>query len=77
MHRDGDRSLQALTFNGEFLANASHQLVLITSLPFVRTARRSYQLRDLVNYLDWRIAQFLDVVLESFMNVIIWRKDRL
>ncbi len=41
-HRDGDRLLQLLIFNEEFLVSASHQLVLITSLPFVHTARRSY-----------------------------------
>ena len=49
MHRDGDRSLQLLIFNEEFLVSASHQLVLITSLPFVQTARRSYRLSDPVN----------------------------
>ena len=38
MHRDGDRSLQLLIFNEEALASASHQLVLITSLPFAHTA---------------------------------------
>ena len=43
-HRDGDRSLQLLIFNEEFLVSASHQLALITSLPFVHTARRSYRL---------------------------------
>ena len=43
MHRDGDRLLQLLIFNEEFLVSASHQLVLITSLPFVHTARRSYR----------------------------------
>ena len=40
-HRDGDRLLQLLIFNEEFLVNASHQLALITSLPFVHTARRT------------------------------------
>ncbi|EME25959.1 hypothetical protein Gasu_nc0100 [Galdieria sulphuraria] len=30
----------------EFLVNASHQLALNTSLPFVHTARRSYRLND-------------------------------
>jgi hypothetical protein len=29
--------------NKEFLVSISHQLVLITSLPFVHTARRSYR----------------------------------
>ena len=52
MHRDGDRSLQLLIFNEEFLVSANHQLVLITSLPFVHTARRSYQLSDPVNNSD-------------------------
>jgi hypothetical protein len=42
--RDGDRFLQFLIFNEEFLVNASHQLALITSLPFVHTARRTYRL---------------------------------
>ena len=51
-HRDGDRLLQLLIFNEEFLVSASHQLVLITSLPFVHTARRSYRLSDPVNTWD-------------------------
>ena len=38
--------------NEEFLVNASHQLALITSLPFVHTARRSYRLGDPVNTSD-------------------------
>ena len=52
MHRDGDKSLQFLIFNEEFLVGASHQLVLITSLPFVHTARRSYPLSDPVSNSD-------------------------
>lgn len=51
-HRDGDRLLQLLIFNEEFLVSASHQLVLITSLPFVHTARRSYRLNVPVSILD-------------------------
>ena len=51
-HRDGDRLLQLLIFIEEFLVSASHQLVLITSLPFVHTARRSYRLSDPVNNSD-------------------------
>ena len=57
-HRDGDRLLQLLIFNEEFLVSASHQLVLITSLPFVHTARRSYRLSDPVNNSDCSINQF-------------------
>ena len=52
VHRDGDRLLQLLIFNEEFLVSASHQLALITSLPFVHTARRSYRLSGSVNFLD-------------------------
>ena len=50
--RDWDRRLQLFVFNEEFLVNASHQLALITSLPFVHTARRSYRLSDPVNNSD-------------------------
>ena len=53
-HRDGDRFLQLSIFNEEFLVSVSHQLALITSLPFVHTARRSYRLSDPVNNSDWR-----------------------
>jgi hypothetical protein len=59
MHRDGDRLLQLLIFNKEFLVSVSHQLVLITSLPFVHTARRSYRLSDPVKDLDCSIVQAL------------------
>jgi len=49
IHRDGDILLELLIFNEEFLISVNHQLVLITSLPFVHTARRSYRLNDPVN----------------------------
>ena len=51
-HRDGDRLLQFLIFNEEFLVGVGHQLTPITSLPFVHTARRSYRLSDPVNNSD-------------------------
>lgn len=51
--RDRDRLLQLLILNEEFLVNASHQLALITSLPFVHTARRYYRLNGLVRPPDW------------------------
>jgi hypothetical protein len=35
----GDRALQLLLFNEEFLVSVSHQLTLITSLPFVHTTQ--------------------------------------
>ena len=50
--RAGDRALQLLLFNEEFLVSASHQLALITSLPFVHTARRTYRLNDSVKLSD-------------------------
>ena len=69
MHRDGDRLLQLLIFNEEFLVSASHQLVLITSLPFVHTARRSYRLSVPVNNSDRNIVQLLDFVAGSLVNL--------
>ena len=50
--RDRDRLLQLLILNEEFLVNASHQLALITSLPFVHTARRTYRLSGPVKTRD-------------------------
>ena len=50
--RDRDRLLQLLILNEEFLVNAGHQLALITSLPFVHTARRTYRLNDSMNFSD-------------------------
>ena len=38
--------------NEEFPVSVSHQLTLITSLPFVHTARRYYRLNGLVRPLD-------------------------
>ena len=61
VHRDRDRSLQLLILNEEFLVNASHQLALITSLPFVHTARRTYRLNHSV-----RISDFVFYALRRF-----------
>ena len=52
--RDWDRDLQLFPLNEEFLVSASHQLALITSLPFVHTARRYYRLNGLVRPSDWQ-----------------------
>ena len=52
LHRAGDRFLQLLIFNEEFLVSVSHHLALITSLPFVHTARRFYRLDDPVKFSD-------------------------
>ena len=53
LYRAGDSPLQLLDLNEEFLVSVSHQLALITSLPFVHTARRSYRLGVLVKCSDW------------------------
>ena len=44
--RNGDRPLELLVLNEEFLVSAGHQPVLIKSLPFVHTARRYYRLNE-------------------------------
>ena len=47
----------------EFLVNASHQLALITSLPFVHTARRTYRLNGPMNTLDFDIVILCGIIL--------------
>ena len=39
-----------------------HQFIVITSLPFVHTARRSYRLSNPVNILDSRAHRFAGVL---------------
>ncbi|KAF2663136.1 hypothetical protein BT63DRAFT_380426 [Microthyrium microscopicum] len=51
--RAGDRALQLLPFNEECLVSACHQHALITSLPFVHTARRYYRLNGSARPSDW------------------------
>jgi hypothetical protein len=58
LYRVRDRFLQFLIVNEEFLVNASHQLALITSLPFVHTARRLYRLNGSVKTLDCGIVLY-------------------
>ena len=50
--RDWDRKLQLFSVNEEFQVSASHQLALITSLPFVHTARRCLELSHFENIRD-------------------------
>ena len=63
--RDRDRLLQLLILNEEFLVNASHQLALITSLPFVHTARRTYRLNGSVRSQDRGFRPLLDFFREN------------
>ena len=51
--RDRDWGLQLFPMNEEFPVSASHQLVLITSLPFVHTARRYYRSLQLMSSSNW------------------------
>jgi hypothetical protein len=53
--------LQLLIFNEEFLVMMNHQFIVITSLPFVHTARRSYRLSNPVNNLDRDFREFARV----------------
>ena len=46
--------------NEEFLVNADHQSALITSLPFVHTARRTYRLNGPVKARDCGLAPSLE-----------------
>ena len=57
LYRAGDRPLQLLVFNEEFLVSACHQHALITSLPFVHTARHYYRLNGLVRPLDCGVSR--------------------
>ena len=65
MHRDRDRLLQLLILNEEFLVNASHQLAMITSLPFVHTARRTYRLNGPVRTRDCDLVPLLGLCREN------------
>lgn len=56
--RARDWGLQLFPMNEEFPVSASHKLALITSLPFVHTARRYYRLNDLVRSSDRYAATF-------------------
>ena len=69
-HRDGNGFLELFIFNEEFPVSANHQLVLITSLPFVHAARRSYRLSDPLGNSDYSSVQFLGVAAERLVNLI-------
>ena len=72
LDRAGDSPLQLLDFNEEFLVSVSHQLALITSLPFVHTARRYYRLNGLVRLSDWTLVVGNDNWrLRSYPNLVI------
>ena len=75
--RDGDRLLQLLIFNEEYLVGACHQRASITSLPFVHTARRSYRLNDPVRPPDWGDAfGSPDATLREAVQTLLFRGRR-
>ena len=51
--------------NEEFLVNADHQSALITSLPFVHTARRTYRLNGPVKSRDCDLVSLLKLYYEN------------
>jgi hypothetical protein len=59
--RAWDRKLQLFSVNEEFQVSASHQLALITSLPFVHTARRCPGLSHFEKIRDRGAVAFSDV----------------
>ena len=58
--RGRDRGLQLFPVNQEFPVGASHKLALITSLPFVHTARRYYRLNGIVRSPDCLLGEMLN-----------------
>ena len=57
--RDWDRELQLFPLNEEFPVSVGHKLALITSLPFVHTARRCPGLSHFEKIRDrWTVAFF-------------------
>src|ERR1700709_964879 len=70
--RAGDRALQLLLFNEEYLVSVTCQLAVITSLPFVHTARRYYRLNGLVRPPDWYFfGRKARETLRSWSNLVI------
>jgi hypothetical protein len=70
--RARDWGLQLFPMNEEFPVSASHKLALITSLPFVHTARRYYRLNDLVRSSDrWARGSAPSIPLGRCPNLII------
>ena len=70
--RDRDWGLELFPMNEEFPVSASHKLALITSLPFVHTARRYYRLNGLVRSSDWHNRGLTEVMVpKSCSNLII------
>ena len=72
----GHPVLQLQIFSEEFPGSASHQLVLITSLPFAHTARRPYRLSDSVNNSEIDFVSFAEHVFRSLVKLATQRKEK-
>ena len=59
--------MQLFVLNEEFLVSIGHQPMLIMSLPFVHTARRSYRFGDPVKYLELNMS--FDIFVEVFLTL--------
>lgn len=64
LHRDGDRALQLLLLNEEFLVIAGHQPAMITSLPFEKK-RVYYYINSIVDFTT------VAIVVVVFLNSVI------
>ena len=62
--RAWDRELQLFPLNEEYPVSVGHKLALITSLPFVHTARRYEGVTNLLKFLDRSAFGFTDFTLE-------------
>ncbi|KAJ5079616.1 hypothetical protein M0811_14358 [Anaeramoeba ignava] len=61
---NNNKLLKLLILNKEFLVNVNHNFTLITSLPFVHTARRSYRLDNPMKFLDY----FLKIIFKKWKD---------
>lgn len=61
--RARDWGLELFPMNEEFPVSASHQLALITSLPFVHTARRYCRSIQLMSSSDWTLGRAFGLAL--------------
>ena len=61
--RDWDCQLQLFDMNEEYLVSMCHQRMLITSLPFVHTARRCYRWMFRWNIRNWKRPLFQWILL--------------
>src|SRR3954447_12342033 len=71
IRRDWDRKLQLFSVNEEFQVSASHQLALITSLPFVHTARRCPRLSHFEKFGDCRLCLARQLINQSVRTNLI------